>query len=248
MFLGEIIDFQTKYEDLLLKKCADHEEIVLSAPTGSGKTVLVSRFIDDYLDENPDTVFLWLCPGAGGLERQSQETFEAVTSGISDGDVYSFLSEPNPRGRVYFINWDKINKKSNVVLRDGEQKDLWTKVLSCHMSNIDIFIIIDEEHKYAATAAEFVSKAQPNHVLRISATPITKGDSNITISDNDVIGEGLIATAISINEGVSRAIQENNNMDDDLMLLDLAGYLHGHVLCAGALCPHPVPQRKRGLD
>ena len=99
MFTGDIIPFQSKHEESLLRKCADHYEVILYAPTGSGKTVLVSRFIDDYLDENPNTVFLWLCPGAGGLERQSQDTFEAVTSGIPDGDVYSFINEPVPRGR-----------------------------------------------------------------------------------------------------------------------------------------------------
>lgn len=41
MFNGEIIDFQTKHEECLLKKCADHEEVVLYAPTGSGKTVQI---------------------------------------------------------------------------------------------------------------------------------------------------------------------------------------------------------------
>lgn len=222
MFLGDKIAFQTKHEDGLLKKCADHEEVILYAPTGSGKTVLVSRFIDDYLDENPNTVFLWLCPGAGGLERQSQETFEAVTSGISDGDVYSFITEPDPRGKVYFINWDKINKKSNVVLREGEHRDLMSKVLYCHNSNIDIFMLIDEEHKYRDTANEYVNNIQPVHVLRISATPVTQTDAVEKITDDEVIGEGLIAMGIAINEGVSRAIQDNNNLDDDLMLLELA--------------------------
>ena len=67
MFNGKLKTFQIKHEENLLHKCADHEEIVLSAPTGAGKTVMVCKFIDDYLDENPDTVFLWLCPGAGGL-------------------------------------------------------------------------------------------------------------------------------------------------------------------------------------
>lgn len=222
MFTGDIIKFQSKHEDSLLRKCADHEEVILYAPTGSGKTVLVSRFIDDYLDENPNTVFLWLCPGAGGLERQSQDTFESVTSGIPDGDVYSFINEPNPRGRVFFINWDKINKKSNVVLREGEHKDLMTKVLHCHNDGIDIFMLIDEEHKYRETANEYVANIQPVHVLRISATPISKGDAVEEIKDDEVIAAGLIATGISINEGVSQAIQENNNLDDDIQLLELA--------------------------
>ena len=222
MFLGEDIDFQKAHVDGLLRKCADFEEVVLCAPTGSGKTVLVCRFIDDYLDENPNTVFLWLCPGAGGLEKQSQETFETVTSGIPDGDVYAFITEPDPKGKVFFINWDKINKKSNVVLREGEHKDLMSKVLACHNSGIDIFMLIDEEHKYRDTANEYIGNIQPIHVLRISATPVSKGDSVELIKDDEVIGAGLIATGISINEGVSQAIQENNLLDDDLMLLELA--------------------------
>lgn len=222
MFNAKLYDFQAKHEESLLNKCADHEEMVLCAPTGSGKTVLVCKFIDDYLDENPNTVFLWLCPGAGGLHKQSEESFAETTSGIPYGDVYGFITEPDPRGHVFFINWDKINKKSNVVLREGEHKDLMTKVLSCHNSNIDIFMLIDEEHKYRDTANEYIANIQPKHVLRISATPISQGDHVEMVKDDEVIGAGLIATGIAINEGVSRAIQENNNLDDDIRLLDLA--------------------------
>lgn len=222
MFIGKLYRFQEKHEENLLCKCADYEELVLSAPTGAGKTVLVSKFIVDYLDENPDTVFLWLCPGAGGLHKQSQDSFAEMTSGIEYGDVYSFITEPDPRGRVFFINWDKINKKSNVVLREGEHKDLMAKVLSCHNSGIDIFMLIDEEHKNRETASEYIGNIQPKHILRISATPISKGDHNEIITDDEVIAAGLIAEGISINEGVSKAIEENNKLDDDLMLIALA--------------------------
>lgn len=222
MFTAKLFDFQTKHEENLLEKCAEHEEIVLSAPTGAGKTVLVSKFIDDYLDENPNTVFLWLCPGAGGLEKQSQESFREVTSGIQYGDVYAFINESDPRGKVFFINWDKINRSSNVVLREGEHRDLMGKVLFCHTNSIDIFMLIDEEHKYQATANEYIGNIQPTHVLRISATPVSKGDHIEIIQDNEAIGAGLIATGISINEGVSAAIEENNRLDDDLLLIELA--------------------------
>lgn len=222
MFTGKLYEFQTQHEESLLRKCADHEEMVLSAPTGAGKTVLVSKFIDDYLDENPNTVFLWLCPGAGGLEKQSQDSLREVTSGIVNGDVYDFINENDTCGKVYFINWDKINRASNVVLREGEHRDFMGRVKFCHTNKIDIFMLIDEEHKYQSIANEYIGNVQPVHVLRISATPVSKGDHTEIIPDDEVIGAGLIATGISINEGVSAAIEDNNKLDDDLLLLDLA--------------------------
>lgn len=223
MFLAKLIEpFQTEHEENLLRKCADYEEMVLCAPTGSGKTVMVCKFIDDYLDENPNTAFLWLCPGAGGLAKQSQDSFAEVTSGITYGDVYSFISEPDPKGKVYFINWDKINKTSNIVLRDGEYRNLMAQVHTCHNNGIEIFMVIDEEHKYRDTANEYVANISPVHVLRISATPVTVADHVEKITDDEVIDAGLIAAGISINEGVSAAIEENNSLDDDLLLLELA--------------------------
>lgn len=222
MFNARLYNFQTIHEENLLNQCADHEELVLCAPTGSGKTVLVSKFIDDYLDENPNTVFLWLCPGAGDLHKQSEDSFAEVTSGISYGDVYDFITEPDPKGHVFFINWDKINRSSNIVLREGEYLDLMTKIMSCHNNGTDIFMLIDEEHKYRETANEYIANIHPKHVLRISATPVTNAEYIEKIEDDEVIAAGLIAKGISINEGVSRAIQENNNLDDDIRLLDLA--------------------------
>ena len=62
MFNAKLYDFQKIHEENLLKACANHKELVLSAPTGSGKTVLVCKFIDDYLDEHPTLYFFGYVP------------------------------------------------------------------------------------------------------------------------------------------------------------------------------------------
>lgn len=49
--------------------------IVMKSPTGSGKTVILLGYIDEYLfNARPDTAFVWFCPGSGDLEEQSQDT------------------------------------------------------------------------------------------------------------------------------------------------------------------------------
>ena len=222
MFLKTLLTFQEEHVKNLLEKYADYKDIVLFAPTGSGKTIMASKFIDDYLGENPNTVFLWFCPGEGGLEKQSKQSFSDSTSGIGYGDVYDFIQESSPEGNVYFINWDKINRSSNIVLREGEKKDFKSRVKYCESNNIKIFIIIDEEHKSKNTAEEYITLIDHYRILRISATPQSKDKEIEEISEDEVIAEGLIAAGISINEDVSKAIEENNNLDDDLLLIELA--------------------------
>lgn len=224
MFKVNLYNFQEKAEENLLNACSEHHELVLSAPTGAWKTVIASKFIDDYLDENPNTVFLWTCPWAWKLEEQSKNSFSEVTEWITFWDVYSFIREENPSWKVYFINWEKINKKSNVVLRETEYNNLMEKVLACHNDKIDIFIIVDEEHKNRENANEFIANIQPKHVLRISATPMTNAEYNEIIDDDDVIASWVIAAGISINENVSKDVDENNNVEEDydLRLLHLA--------------------------
>lgn len=222
MFTETLFEFQNNHETKLLEACKDYKELVLSAPTGTGKTVLACKFIEDYLEENANTVFIWLCPGAGGLESQSQEVFENVTVGTYSGDVYDFIGTQDPRGGVFFVNWDKINKKSNVVLREGERQNLMERVAACHRNGVEIFMLIDEEHKYRETAESFQIEMQPTHILRMSATPLSDGDYKEVISDDEAIQAGLISLGISVNEGVSAAIEENNTLDDDMLLLELA--------------------------
>lgn len=222
MFNGSLMPFQETHEGNLLHACTDHTRLILQAPTGSGKTVLVAKFIDDYLDANPDTVFFWLCPGAGSLQDQSRNVFESFVSGVNTGSIYDFLSEYSPAGSVYFVNWDKINKSTNVVLRDGEDKNLIEKIIECRTKQMDFFMIVDEEHLNKQAAEMYERILDPKHILRISATTKTKDGYKETVSDDEVIAAGLIASGISINEDLKKEAIFNNDKVDDLLLLHMA--------------------------
>lgn len=157
-----------------------------------------------------------------GLHTQSEDSFKDFVSGINYGDVFDFLKETNPSNSVYFINRDKINKESNTCLKEGEQMDFMSRIAYCHQNNIDIFMIIDEEQKNKNCCDGYVIKIQPKHVFRISATPLSSNLNIEKINDEEVIEAGLITKGISINSGLSEALEENNNLDDDLVLLKLA--------------------------
>ncbi len=48
MFLKTLLNFQDEHVNNLLEKYTDYKDVVLHAPTGSGKTIMTSKFIDDY--------------------------------------------------------------------------------------------------------------------------------------------------------------------------------------------------------
>lgn len=47
-------------------------DIVLKSPTGSGKTIILTHFMSEFMQSNANTVFVWLTPGKGNLEEQSK--------------------------------------------------------------------------------------------------------------------------------------------------------------------------------
>ena len=56
--------FQLKAIKKLLESMEEnYHEIVLKSPTGSGKTIILTHFMDEYIKGHAKTVFVWLTPG-----------------------------------------------------------------------------------------------------------------------------------------------------------------------------------------
>ena len=70
----ELKEFQINCVNKLLDATTvgNKKEILVQAPTGSGKTIILLDYIQEYIEENKNTIFVWLTPGKGDLEEQSR--------------------------------------------------------------------------------------------------------------------------------------------------------------------------------
>lgn len=218
-------EFQTQCVEVLIEKTVEttsKQVITVKAPTGAGKTIILIKYVDEFLKNTAgNTAFVWLCPGKGNLEEQSKARMEEVTPHIDTRNLmYSMMAGFEP-GSVTFINWELVTKRGNTALKDSERSNLFEKIAEAHKDGTEFVVIIDEEHLNNTKKADDVINAfVAKNIIRVSATASkVPHQEYYEISEDDVIDAGLITKAIYVNEGVddSKEIQ-----DDYEYLLDLA--------------------------
>ena len=211
--------------EVLIEKTVEttsKQVITVKAPTGAGKTIILIKYVDEFLKNTAgNTAFVWLCPGKGNLEEQSKARMEEVTPHIDTRNLmYSMMAGFEP-GSVTFINWELVTKRGNTALKDSERSNLFEKIAEAHKDGTEFVVIIDEEHLNNTKKADDVINAfAAKNIIRVSATANkVPHQEYYEISEEDVINAGLITKAIYVNEGVddSKEIQ-----DDYEYLLDLA--------------------------
>lgn len=215
-------DFQEEAVEWLFEKTLDftsRKTIVLNAPTGAGKTVILIKYIDRLLTVKRNVAVVWLYPGKGDLEEQSRESFDYFLPSRQSLDLNDVLSSGFEAGSTSFINWDKVTKKDNKAITENEKDNLYDKIKIAHNAGIEFLIIVDEEHSNnTAKANDLLRYFDAIHIVRVSATTVTSKDVEYKEVDEEaVIGEGLITKAISVNEGVLM-----DSAQDDAILIALA--------------------------
>lgn len=224
-----IIDFEFQNDcvDFLIDKTTDvssKQIITIKAPTGAGKTVILVKYVDEYLkNTNGKTAFVWLCPGKGDLEQQSKDRMDVLTPQRDTRTLlYSMLMGFEGES-VTFINWELVTKKGNNALKDGEKANLFEMIAAAHKEGIEFIVIIDEEHMNNTKKADDIINAfAAKNIIRVSATANKVSHHEYyEIPEDEVINAGLISRAIYVNEGVEEK-REYKDDDDYNYLLKLA--------------------------
>ena len=211
----ELKDYQKQAVENLHRKIenslrsSDNEVVIFQAPTGSGKTVMVSELLKELVSKREDDKrfsFIWV--SVRMLHEQSKEKLE----GYYEDDrtlKCSYFEDLEDRkmgeNEILFINWHSINKKDiNLFVRDNEQDNNLNSIIkNTKEDGRTIILIIDESHHTANSekSKELIEIISPKITLEVSATPhLTENIAEIEkVRLSDVKVEEMIKSEISVN-------------------------------------------------
>ena len=194
---------------------------VFQAPTGSGKTLMTAKFIEEIIKElsDQDLCFVWVTVGKGELHLQSKHALEKIYAGAPRVSLveeeFTGGRERIVRNEVVVVNWEKLRSKDretsdwkNVLMKDGEKIN-FRDVLSKTREQRKIVLIIDESH-IGATAErtnELREEIKADVILEMSATPKIQPDPRdlargtagfIFVEPKDVIEAGVIKKELTV--------------------------------------------------
>lgn len=217
-----LMRFQLEAIKKLLEQMEESgRDIILKSPTGSGKTIILTHFMDEYIKSHPKTVFVWLTPGKGNLEEQSKEKMDKYIFNSRTKLLQDVMTLGFSENDCCFINWEKLTKKGNNALKDSERTNFLSHIEKAFFDGISFKIIIDESHQnFTEKADAIVQLFKTDKIIRCSATPIiNKSAKLIEVSEEEVVAEGLIKKMLVINENFPRVIETENQTE---YLLDRA--------------------------
>jgi len=215
----KLLPFQLKaIRELLSAVESGKTDITLESCTGSGKTIILTHFMDEYLNCHPNTVFVWFTPGKGNLEEQSKKKMDAYIHGRSTKLLADVMTSGFSENDCCFINWELLNKKDNNALKDSEHTNFIEYIEKAHDAGLDFKLIIDESHTNDTIKTMIIKDYfNPSAIIKASATPKGSNQSHIiSVPEADVIAQGLIKKLLIINEDFKKyegSIIEDNQID-----------------------------------
>ena len=196
-------------------------DIILKSPTGSGKTIILTYFMHQYIQSFPKTVFVWLTPGKGNLEEQSKAKMDKYIHASQTKLLSDVMASGFEENDSCFINWEKLTKKGNNALKDSERTNFLEHIQNALNDGLRFVIIVDESHQNNTIKAdEIIQYFHTDKIIRCSATPkgVAKAEI-IEIPEEEVIAAGLIKKLLVINQDFPQTVETE---DQTAFLLEKA--------------------------
>ena len=150
----------------------DNPQVIsFSAPTGAGKTVIITALFEDILygsadcDAEPDSIFIWLSDSPA-LNAQSRMKIESKSDKIPVRDLITIDSTFNAEylepGHIYFLNTQKLGTdKLLTSTGDAHSHTIWQTITNtAQRQPKQFYIIIDEAHRGTNISDRTENKAQ----------------------------------------------------------------------------------------
>lgn len=201
-----IEELYAKMKKLLLKEGAFG--ISFKAPTGSGKTLMISESLRSIVTDITipfELSFVWI--SVRMLHEQSKEKLERYLIGTNTLKS-SYFEDLQDRiigkNEILFINWESISRRNtNILIRENElDYNLNSVMRNTKDTGRKVVLIIDESHHTANTerSRELIGLISPDLTVEVSATPLNKlYDEQVTVYIADVKAEQMIKTEVSVN-------------------------------------------------
>ncbi|MDA3856456.1 MAG: DEAD/DEAH box helicase family protein [Candidatus Woesearchaeota archaeon] len=215
---------KTEIENLLNY---NNKVCIFKSPTGSGKTIMIAEFLKKLVDkrqDNKDFAFIWIA--VNKLHNQSKiklEQYYEDNQILHCSNFEDLVDKKLNQNEILFFNWQSINKKDNLYIKENEKDNNLDKIIENTKSdNREIILIIDESHHTATSdkSREIISLISPKVTIEVSATPILQGDAIANVDFNDVRGEGMIKSEISINPEINE--EKASNKTTDIVIIEQA--------------------------
>jgi type III restriction enzyme len=200
------------------------ETLILKAPTGSGKTIMMADFLSQFVDKRKDGKtfsFIWAAPRK--LHNQSKEKLERHyedTRVLQCSNIEDLTDKIIQENEILFLNWESINKKDNVFVRENEQDFNLSSIVDNTLdAGREIILIIDESHHTAKAenSRGLVEIMKPKLTIEVSATPHMSSSHIIDVDFTEVIVQGMIKKEISVNPDLKVEKLEGKGSDEFIL-------------------------------
>jgi type III restriction enzyme len=233
-------DFQEKaVGDLLqhtlgaLGEQANQIPILLEAPTGSGKTVMMAAYLERMTDSphlSDDVAFVWFAPNTLHIQSfKSIQKLYADTNKLRCIDLNDLTANPvlNPKD-LLFVNWSSVDGEKKIWRKNNETNtNLQTLVENTKANGTALILIIDEAHLSAFTGPQAIAVRKlitAKVEILVTATPDTtkRPRRSVFIDRQQVIQEQMIKKGVRLNIGLDPAQQNSDNVTIHLLRKALA--------------------------